>query len=87
MTTKVNIAVDAMGGENAPKMTIEGINSFIKQNKKKNDFFFNIYGDENKIMSHINKFNIAKKYYKIFNTFDVISDEETPLTAIKNPSK
>jgi len=84
MIEKITIAVDAMGGENAPKMTIEGINSFIKHNKKKNDFFFNIYGDENKIMSHINKFNIAKKYYKIFNTFDVISDEETPLTAIKN---
>ena len=50
MIEKITIAVDAMGGENAPKMTIEGINSFIKHNKKKNDFFFNIYGDENKII-------------------------------------
>jgi len=39
MIEKITIAVDAMGGENAPKMTIEGINSFIKHNKKKMTFF------------------------------------------------
>jgi len=41
MTKKVNIAVDAMGGENAPKKIIEGINISLKSNKEN---FFYLYG-------------------------------------------
>ena len=46
MSKKVNIAIDAMGGENSPAKNIEGILIFLNKNKKKNDIFFNIYGDE-----------------------------------------
>jgi len=84
MNDKIIIAIDAMGGENSPIKNIAGINLFIKKNKNKNDFFFNIYGDEKLILKEIKKNKINSSYYKIFNSLTVVSDEETPLTAIKN---
>jgi glycerol-3-phosphate acyltransferase PlsX len=84
MNNIIIIAIDAMGGENAPAKNIEGISIFIKKNNKKNNFFFNIYGDENLIIREINKLKISKNFYKIFHSSTIVSDEETPLTAIKN---
>ena len=34
---------------------IEGINLFCKKNKNKNDYFFNIFGDEKKLNVEIKK--------------------------------
>jgi glycerol-3-phosphate acyltransferase PlsX len=84
MNNKIIIAIDAMGGENAPDKNIEGISIFIEKNRKKKDFFFNIYGDEQLITNKLNKYKISKTSYKIFHSTTVVSDEETPLTAIKN---
>ena len=53
MDKKICIAIDAMGGENAPFKNIEGINLFFQKNKGVKDFFFNIFGDENKINSEL----------------------------------
>ena len=46
MNNKIIIAIDAMGGERAPSKNIEGVFLFIKKNKKKKNFLFNLYGDE-----------------------------------------
>ena len=35
MSKKVNIAIDAMGGENSPKKIIEGIKISLETNKNK----------------------------------------------------
>ena len=83
MDKKICIAIDAMGGENAPYKNIEGINLFYKKNKNKSDYFFNIFGNENKINSELKKYNIPDNIYKIFHTASVVSDDETPLTAVK----
>ena len=83
MDKKICIAIDAMGGENAPYKNIEGISLFCKKNKSSQDYFFNIYGDESKLISLIKKNNISEKYFKIFHTASVVSDNETPLTAVK----
>ena len=56
----------------------------MKRIKKKDDFFFNIYGDEQLITNELNKYKISKTSYKIYHSTTVVSDEETPLTAIKN---
>jgi glycerol-3-phosphate acyltransferase PlsX len=84
MSKKFIIAIDAMGGENAPTKNIEGLKFFLDKNKQSDDFFFHLYGDENLIKKEIIKFNISKKYFNLFHTETVVSDEETPLTAIKN---
>ena len=36
MSKKISIAIDAMGGDNSPDKTIEGI-KFLDKNKSKND--------------------------------------------------
>jgi glycerol-3-phosphate acyltransferase PlsX len=84
MNNKIIIAIDAMGGENAPTKNIEGISLFLKKNIDKNDFFFNIFGDENLINIELDKHKISTAFYKIFHSSTVVSDEATPLTAIKN---
>jgi phosphate acyltransferase len=84
MGNKIIIAIDAMGGENAPSKNIEGVALFVKKNKKESDVFFNLYGDKILIEKELNKHNISTEFYKIFPSSTIVSDEETPLTAIKN---
>ncbi|MFL2889259.1 MAG: phosphate acyltransferase PlsX [Pelagibacteraceae bacterium] len=84
MNNKITIAIDAMGGENAPNKNIEGLSIFFEQNKKSSDYFFNIYGKEKLIIEQIKRLNITNNNYKIYNTDSIVSDKETPLTAIKN---
>ena len=83
MNSKIIIAIDAMGGENAPYKNIEGVSLFLKINNKKNDFFFNLFGDEQLLKTELIKHKIPSDIFKIFPTNTIVSDEETPLTAIK----
>ena len=84
MKKKITIAIDAMGGENAPKKNIEGLNIFLSKNKFNNDFIIHLYGDENVLKKEISKFNISNDLIKIVHTEAVVSDEESPMTAVKN---
>ena len=84
MKKKITIAIDAMGGENAPKKNIEGLNIFLSKNKSNNDFIINLYGDKNVLKKEISKFNISNDLIKIVHTEAVVSDEESPMTAVKN---
>ncbi len=81
---KITVAIDAMGGDNSPEKTVNGVNLFIKKNKSNKDFLINLFGDELKINNEVKKYNIPKELIKITHTESVISDDETPLTAIKN---
>ena len=65
MNNKIIIAIDAMGGENAPNKNIHGLSIFINKNKK-NDFFFHLYGDEDLINKSITKYKIKSSniHYK-----------------------
>ena len=84
MDKKITIAIDAMGGDNSPNKTIEGLSLFLKKNIQNNDFFINLYGDKNKIEHELNKFSVSKKLIKIVHSSSVVSDDETPLSAVKN---
>ena len=84
MKKKITIAIDAMGGENAPKKNIEGLNIFLSKNKSNKDFIIHLYGDENVLKKEISKFNISNDLIKIVHTEAVVSDEESPMTAVKN---
>jgi len=80
MHKKVNIAIDAMGGDNSPEKIIEGINISLKDNK---DNFFTLFGNEDSIRKEINKNKLPESNYEIINTKDVILDKESPFTAAK----
>ena len=54
MNKKITIAIDAMGGENSPIKTIQGISLFVKRHAQK-DYLLKIYGDKKKINDQISK--------------------------------
>ena len=70
MPKKISIAIDAMGGDNSPDKTLEGIKIFIKKNKSFNDFELNIFGKEEIIKEKLDKLNInSMKIFPIKNNF------------------
>ena len=83
MKKKISIAIDAMGGENSPDKVIEAVNIFIKKNANNNDFILNLFGNEELIEEKLSKLNITKENLIITQTDSAISDEDTPLAAIK----
>ena len=80
MTKPITIAVDAMGGENSPHKTIEGISLHSKTSF---DIFYNIYGDEKLINPLITKYNLNNDKLKIIHTDNKIEDTDTALGAAK----
>jgi len=84
MSKKISIAIDAMGGDNSPDKTLEGIKIFLDKNFSNNDFILNIFGKENELKAKLRELKINSGKIKIFNSEAVISNSETPLTAIKN---
>ena len=83
MKKNITIAIDAMGGDNSPDKTINGVSIFLKK-KKYNDVVLNLFGDKTKIEEKLNKYKIPLNSVIISHTEAVVSDEETPLTAIKS---
>ncbi len=79
MTDLVKIAVDAMGGDNSPKKIIDGIIHNHNSNKQN---FYKIFGDKNVIENLINN-KINKDNFKVINTTNKVSSEDSPLEAAK----
>ena len=84
MNKKITIAIDAMGGENSPDKTIHGVKLFLDKNKSNDDFFLKLFGNKNKLEQILEKYKIKSNKLSITHTEEVVSDEETPLTAVKN---
>ena len=80
MTDHITIAIDAMGGENSPDKTIEGISHHLKNSD--NSFYF-IFGNEKLINPLIKKYKINSDKYKIIHTEKIIEDTDTALGAAK----
>ena len=80
MNNKVNIAIDAMGGENAPKKIIDGIELSLKESKEN---FFKLYGNKDQLNLLVNKKPNIKKYCEIIHSENIVNDEESPLAAAK----
>tara|TARA_B100000963_G_scaffold187508_1_gene163191 strand:+ start:1882 stop:2898 length:1017 start_codon:yes stop_codon:yes gene_type:complete len=79
MFNETKIAVDAMGGEGAPKKTIDGI---IKHYKKAKNVVYNIFGNQDEIEAILPN-NFDKEVFRLFHTTDKILDTDTALTAAK----
>ena len=80
MDKTINIAVDAMGGENSPLKVIRGIEIHYKNT---NNIYYNIFGNKEIILPILNKTKIKDQAYKIIHTENSINDEDSPLTAAK----
>ena len=81
MSKKFSIAVDAMGGDNAPEKVLEGINLLFKN---KVDVHVDIFGDKNLILKSINKYKyLNKNNYNISHAPDKVPGNVSVRDAIK----
>ena len=80
MINPINIAIDAMGGENSPNKVIKGIELHCL---KTDNIFYNIFGDQNLIDPLISNSKIPNNTYKIVHTENTIEDTDSPLSAAK----
>jgi len=83
MTKVIKIAVDAMGGDGAPKKIIDGILHHYESSK---DCFYKIFGDIEKIKELIPK-NFKKDLYEIIHTVEIVEGADTPLGGAKRGKK
>ncbi len=83
MTDLIKIAVDAMGGDNSPNKTIDGV---ILNHKSNKNVFYKIFGDENKITNLIGD-KINKGFFEIIHTTDVVMSTDSPLEGAKRGKK
>lgn len=75
------ISIDAMGGDNSPKVVIEGLALAHKRNP---DIRFLVYGDEPKVTAEIVKFPALKEVCQIFHTEEFVHNEDKPSHVIRN---
>ena len=84
MQKKISIAIDAMGGDNSPDKIIEGVKLFLKKNEFNNDYTLNIFGKSEVIEKKLEEYNIKSDLVKLIDSEKVVSDSESPMTAVKN---
>ena len=80
MSNPINIAIDAMGGENSPYKVIKGIEI---HSSNTNNINYNIYGDQKIIEPLLKRSKIKSNIYNIIHTENYIKDTDSPLTAAK----
>lgn len=80
MTEFVNVAVDAMGGDNAPVETVKGAIEAINADKRVKVF---LVGREPIIREELSKYTYDAKQLEIVHTEEVIETAEPPVMAIR----
>ena len=78
---QIEIAIDAMGGENSPYKVLKGVEIFLQKEKNTKIIFF---GDDYIINQTINKHNLNIFNYEVLNTQDIISDEDSVNTILRS---
>lgn len=76
----MNIAIDGMGGDNAPKAVIDGV---IQAIKKYDDINIYITGPEKIINDELLKYDYLKDRIQVIDAKEVISTNEHPVMAVR----
>ena len=80
MTTRLIIAVDAMGGDHAPAAILRGADMALERYPS---VFFKFVGDETAIKAHLTGLNRLAKAHEIIHTPDKISSDMKPSVALR----
>ncbi|GAA0078024.1 phosphate acyltransferase PlsX [Clostridium sp. CTA-5] len=76
----MKIAIDGMGGDNAPSAVIDGVIKAINEYK---EITFYITGPEEKILSELSKYDYPKERVILIDAKEVISTNEHPVMALR----
>ncbi len=77
----IKIAVDAMGGDNAPVEIVKGAVKFTNENKNAKIYLF---GDENAVNDVLKTITYDRERIEVIRTSEIISNDDKPMEAIKN---
>ncbi len=80
MSDFVNVAVDAMGGDNAPFEIVKGAIEAVKESNKIKVF---LVGKENLIHEELKKYQYDEKQVEVVHAEEVIETAEPPVMAIR----
>ncbi len=81
MSDNLVIAIDAMGGDNSPRVVIEGL---VEASAKNPDVRFLVYGDEGKVMPLLNHYPRLKAQCEFRHAPEVVHNEDKPSQVIRN---
>lgn len=77
----VVVAVDAMGGDNAPAQIVKGAVDAVEQSS---DIKVLLVGIEDAVKAELDKYTHDKERIEVINATEVISTEEAPVMAIRH---
>lgn len=80
MAELVRVAVDAMGGDNAPYVTVKGAVDAIKESNNLKVF---LVGKEDKVNEELSKYTYDKSRIEVINATEEIEMAEPPVMAIR----
>ena len=80
MSELVRVAVDAMGGDNAPFVTVKGSVDAVKENSNLKVF---LVGREEAVNAELSKYDYPKDKIEVVNATEVIEMAEPPVMAIR----
>ncbi len=80
-TNNLVISIDAMGGDNSPRIVIEGLAIAAKKNP---DAKFLLFGDEAKVMPILNQYPALLKVCEMRHTTEMVHNEDKPSSVIRN---
>ncbi len=75
------ISIDAMGGDNSPRVVVEGVALAHKNNP---DIKFLLFGDEAKVLEEMKKFPQLKSFCTVIHTNEYVHNEDKPSQVIRN---
>lgn len=80
MSEWIRVAVDAMGGDNAPVEIVKGAAQAVQENKKIKVF---LVGQEAVIRQELSKYTVPQEQVEIVDAKEVIETAEPPVAAIR----
>ncbi len=81
---RLTLSIDAMGGDNAPRMVIDGVEASLA---RFSDVRFLLFGDENRLKPLFDGRPKAKAASEVRHTSDVVTNEEKPGAALRSGRK
>lgn len=80
MSEKTIVALDAMGGDNAP---VEMVKGAVEATKREPNVIVKLVGIEDTIKKELEKYQYNKEQIEVVNATEVIATEEPPVNAIR----
>ena len=80
MSDHITVAIDGMGGDNAPSMIVSGIGIAAKSNP---DVKFLLFGDERRILPLLERYPMAKAVCETRHTTDFVTNDDKPTAALR----